>query len=380
MVLLNVIKFEGDDKTLVWKHPAEDFNTQSQLIVHESQEAILYKNGQALDLFGPGRHRLTSQNMPILRKLINMPTGGVSAFHCEVYFINKAVTLNVEWGTPSKFQVLDSTFNVPLDVGASGNMEFKIKNSRKFLIEVVGTQRSLNSSQLTQYFKGKIITKVKSYLAKVMSQISYLVVNQNLEDISEAIKEKLAIDFNFYGVNLINFYLNNIIIPGEQTEKIREVLNKKLEYGTLGFNWADEQIAEISKRYASNPGMQDSVGGMMAQIPVALAFGEMLKGNIAGNITSGFANKSEAFSFNKPNEIKEENPRNHSNIGDNTKFCPDCGNQLDFNLKCNDCGLKFTYDESGNLDKISPNKCDKCGFEVDENHKFCPECGNKMTN
>lgn len=84
-----VIKYEGDNSTFVWKHPCEDFNTSTQLIVHESQEAVFFLNGQALDLFGPGRHTLETQNIPLLRHLINIPTDGETAFHCEVYFINK---------------------------------------------------------------------------------------------------------------------------------------------------------------------------------------------------------------------------------------------------------------------------------------------------
>ena len=90
MAILSVIKHEGPNNLLVWKAPHEDFNTKSQLIVHESQEAVFFKNGQALDTFGPGRHTLDTQNIPLLRKLINLPFGGESPFHCEVYFINKS--------------------------------------------------------------------------------------------------------------------------------------------------------------------------------------------------------------------------------------------------------------------------------------------------
>ena len=96
--ILKIIKYEGGPDQIVWKHPAEDFNTGSQLIVHESQEALFFKNGQALDLFGPGRYTLSTQNIPLLSKLINLPTGGESPFHCEVYFINKADILEVFWG------------------------------------------------------------------------------------------------------------------------------------------------------------------------------------------------------------------------------------------------------------------------------------------
>ena len=105
--IASVIKYEGDNSTFIWKHPCEDFNTSSQLIVHESQEAILFLNGQALDLFGPGRHTLETENIPILRHLINIPTGGESAFHCEVYFINKTEQMAIRWGTDSKVQYVE---------------------------------------------------------------------------------------------------------------------------------------------------------------------------------------------------------------------------------------------------------------------------------
>ena len=88
--LLKVIKYEGGDDTIVYKHSAEDFNTHSQLIVHQSQEAVFFKDGRALDLFGPGKYTLYSENIPLLRSIINIPTEGVSPFHCEVFFIIKA--------------------------------------------------------------------------------------------------------------------------------------------------------------------------------------------------------------------------------------------------------------------------------------------------
>lgn len=361
MELLKVIKFEGDDKTLVWKHPAKDFNTQSQLIVHESQEAILYKNGQALDLFGPGRHTLTSQNIPLIKKLINMPTGGVSAFHCEVYFINKSISLNRKWGTSSQIQVLDPTFNIPLNAGASGSMEIQIENSRKFLIKVVGTQPNVDTEKLTWYFREKISTQVKTYLAKIMSEVSYLTINQNLDDISLALHEKLSKDLSFYGVKLVNFYLSTIIIPEADTIRVKEILNKKLEYGTLDYNWADEQIADISKRYASNPGMQDSVGGMVAQIPMALAFGEMLKEGITPKIQNSFSEKATAF------KNKDSNMDNQGNDKSNG-FCSECGEKLNDNAKfCSKCG-----------NKIKKLKCVNCDAIIKEDDKFCSKCGNKI--
>ena len=96
--LASIIKYEGDNETLVWKHPIEDFNMGSQLIVHESQEAIFFRDGQALDLFGPGRYTLETQQLPILEKLYDLPTNPEGTFHSEVYFINKTVQMSHQMG------------------------------------------------------------------------------------------------------------------------------------------------------------------------------------------------------------------------------------------------------------------------------------------
>lgn len=98
--LASIIKFEGDNEALIWKHPIEDFNYGSQLIVHESQEAIFFRDGQALDLFGAGRYTLETQQLPLLESLYKLPTDNEGTFHSEVYFINKTVQMSIKWGTP----------------------------------------------------------------------------------------------------------------------------------------------------------------------------------------------------------------------------------------------------------------------------------------
>ena len=100
--IAEVLKYEGDNSTFIWKHPSEDFNSLTQLIVHESQEAIFFLNGQALDLFGAGRYTLTTQNIPLVGKLLNKVTDDESPFHCEVYFINRAEQMAIRWGTDTR--------------------------------------------------------------------------------------------------------------------------------------------------------------------------------------------------------------------------------------------------------------------------------------
>ena len=125
--IVDIIKYEGDNSTFIWKHPCEDFNSLTQLIVHESQEAIFFANGQAADTFGPGRYKLDAENIPILTKLINLVTG-VSVFHCQVYFINKTVQMGVKWGTDSKVRFVEPTLGVPVELGASGEMNLAVSD------------------------------------------------------------------------------------------------------------------------------------------------------------------------------------------------------------------------------------------------------------
>ena len=136
--IAEVLKYEGDNSTFIWKHPSEDFNSLTQLIVHESQEAIFFMNGQALDLFGPGRYTLETQNIPRIGKILNRTTGDVSPFHCEVYYINKTVQMALKWGTDSKVRYIDPDFGIPVELGASGELNLTVSDSRKLFVKLVG--------------------------------------------------------------------------------------------------------------------------------------------------------------------------------------------------------------------------------------------------
>ena len=213
--IFDVIKYEGNNDTFIWKHPCEDFNTLTQLIVHESQEAIFFMNGQALDLFGPGRHTLETQNIPLIGKALNMPTGGKTPFHCEVYFINKTEQMSIKWGTDSKVQYMEPTYNFPLSIGASGEMSLRAEDSRKLLLKLVGTENYLTQAKLTSFFRAFLMTRVKSYIAQVMktNSISIFEIDENLAMFSNAIKNLLVNDFAEYGVALEQFFVTNIVKP-----------------------------------------------------------------------------------------------------------------------------------------------------------------------
>ena len=384
--IAEVIKYEGDNSTFVWKHPCEDFNTTSQLIVHESQEAILFLNGQALDLFGPGRYTLETQNIPILRGLINIPTGGESAFHCEVYFINKAEQMAIRWGTDSKVQYVEPTYKFPISIGASGEMALSVDDSRKLLVKLVGTERILDRQQLTAYFRGILMTKVKAYIAQTMraNAINIFEIDESLETFSADIQRKLIPDFLDYGVQLKRFYVTTVIKPDgdPQYEKFKElhfrqyadIAEAKLRQQTdviraqteaqkvvidsqaqatkrsqEGYTYQQERGFDVAQDAARNEavGQFSNMGiglGMMAGV------GGTVGGMVGGAVSDAFAGIT-------------TRPQQAAN-----RFCDQCGAELTPGAAfCDECGAPQT----------SPDICAKCGFKFTKPGKFCPKCGAK---
>ncbi len=357
MQIADIIQYEGDNKTLVWKHPTQDFNTTTQLIVHESQEALFYKNGQALDLFPAGRYTLETQNIPIIKRILHLPTGGKTPFHSEVYFINKAYILNIKWGTSTRAEVLDPKFQILLNVGASGVMGISICDARKFVVKLVGTETGFSLEQLSVYFKELIVARVKTYLTRIMNEVSFVVVNSHMNDISLALQNQLAADLQEYGILLSNFYVSTIHIPDEDKQKVKEALSTASARAIEGYNWVDEQISEIAKKYAKGTGTDGHVTDWIAQAPVAFAFGQMLKESMHPFMNRTFINTAKAFG--EPNEKTPTGP------ADQKKNCPKCGNLSSLEAAfCAQCGYQYP-------DKM----CSKCGNKINEDDKFCPKCG-----
>ncbi|MCL2654938.1 MAG: SPFH domain-containing protein [Coriobacteriia bacterium] len=239
-----VIKSEGDNSLLIWKSPVEDFNTGTQLIVHESQEAIFFLNGQALDLFSAGRHTLTTQNVPLLKKILNKATSDKSPFHCEIYFINKVNLPNVPWGI-GDVEYMDPEFNFPLKIGASGSMVLRVDDSRKLLLKFVGTEYQLTVDSFTIKMKDFVKMKAKAYLAKFMPEqhINIFEVDQKLDEIAGGLQGLLQSDFDDYGVDLDTLLVTTIKKPEEDPQYKRFMSLYREQYLKI-------QEAELERRAA----------------------------------------------------------------------------------------------------------------------------------
>ena len=386
MAIHDVIKYEGDNSTFVWKHPREDFNTSSQLIVHETQEAIFFLNGQPLDLFGSGKYTLETQNIPLLRHVINIPTGGVSAFHCEVYFVNKVEQMAIPWGTDSKVQYMEPTYGFPISVGAGGEMSLRVADSKQLLIKLVGTESLLSREKLVSYFRAFLMARVKTYIAQIFkaNKISIFEVDEHLTEFSDALREKLVPDFAGYGIALERFFVTRIVKPDgdSQYEKFKElhfrqyadiaeaklrqqvgVIDQQTEAQKMviqsqgiaqkrqieGYTYQQERGFDVAEHLAQNEGAGNfsSAGiglGMMAGV-----------GSAVGSTVGGMF--SEVFSG------MQSTPSSSPD-----RFCEQCGARLIPGAAfCDECGQPVPQ----------PNRCSKCGYVFERPGKFCPKCGTK---
>ena len=385
--IAEIIKYEGDNSTFIWKHPCEDFNTTSQLVVHESQEAIFFMNGQALDLFEAGRHTLETQNIPLLRRIINIPTGGKSPFHCEVYFINKTEQMAIRWGTDSRVQYVEPTYKFPISIGASGEMSLSVADSRKLLVRLVGTEAGLDRQRLVAYFRAVLMTKVKSYIAQVMRQnaINIFEIDEQLEVFSKELHTKLADDFLEYGINLNRFYITTIAKPdGEpQYERFKElhfrqyadIAEAKLKQQTdiiraqteaqkviidsqaqatkraqEGYTYQQERGFDVAQDVAKNEG-----AGQFLNMGIGLGVMTGVSGGVA-QVVGGAVNA--AFGDSNAQPVVTVNDH-----------CENCGAKLATGAAfCDECGTKVA---------IPTNVCCNCGYEFERPGNFCPKCGAK---
>lgn len=386
MKIVDIIQYEGDNQTFVWKHPCEDFNTASQLIVHESQEAIFFMNGQALDLFGAGRYTLETQNIPLLRKITSIPTDGKTPFHCEVYFINKTEQMAIKWGTDSRVQYVEPTYKFPLSIGASGEMTLRVEDSRKLLVKLVGTEQLLDNVKLTSFFRAFLMTRVKSYVAQVMREkaINIFEIDEELEVFSAGIQEKLIGDFAEYGVGLSHFLVTTVMKPdGEpQYEKFKElhfrqyadiaeaklrqqvsVINAETEAQKVvidsqaqatkriqeGYTYQQERGFDVAQDAARN-----EASGQFANMGIGLGMMSGVGGAIGGAVGGAMQG---AFGGVNLSESQTQTTAG---------FCDQCGAQLTPGAAfCDQCGAR----------QAPADCCAKCGSKFQKPGKFCPKCG-----
>lgn len=350
MALINVIKFEGPRDALVWESPVKDFNIGAQLYVPESCEALFFRDGAALDLFGSGRHTLTTANIPLIRKLYEGLAGKNTVFTAQVYYINKTITEELGWGTNAPIQLEDPKYGILINVKSFGTYRIQVEDSRKFLVKIVGAISQFNKQEIQNYFRSQMMSKIKAELARAITKrrVSILEITTEQDALSEMLKDALADVFDDYGVALKEFSIASVRASDEDLQKLKEIKESSAEtilgaharrqaMDTLGTNYREMETFDVMKEAAKNQA-DGGITGLGVGLGLAPAMGQIFQQNL------------------------QQNPQGSS------MTCPSCGASNSANSKfCCECGQK-----------LAVNSCPKCGAQVRPGAKFCGECGTKM--
>lgn len=428
--LASVIKYEGGNNIFVFKHPIEDFNCGSQLIVHESQEALFFKDGKALDLFPAGRYTLTTQNLPVLQNLYKLPVGENQVFHSEIYFINLVTQMGLKWGTDSKVRLFDPASGLFLEIGACGNFSLRVCDSRKLILKLVGTTSSFKQEDINgdgefgttaviAKFKALIINRVKSNLASLIktNNIDILEIDSKLDVLSERLKDVINETLEEYGLTMPEFFITTVLTPDEdpnfkrlkqqfadKTLKVREENIKKAEAEAAQVRkiieaQTDNEILKMkayaeaeaykAKAYAEAEEMR--MKGYTYQQETARKVGlESMKNGLTG---SGGSSMGSAFGDIAGLGVQLGAMGSVINMTKNTispalDFASQGFGQVNGQKLNNNQNSIFSWNCSCGTNGITSNFCPNCGKSKIENNKwncvcgmmdissnFCPNCG-----
>ena len=266
----DVIKNTGYGELLIWRQPEEDFNTNSTLIVMPGEEAIFIKGGHVEQVFEHGTYKLSTKNYPFISRLRNAFTGGVSTFNCVVYFVRKAHSEEIGWGTDSPIQVRDKVLGIATKLKSRGSYKVQISNPVKFLEKLIGNNIPFQTQkELNKYFVNEFQSKIKSVIARAIneSNTEILGIDSRLDELSETIEPYMQEILDDYGLKCVRFIVSAIDIDDDELRrrydeigmndvigKIRNAQADKAVMETLGNDWGRQQAANILGNLSVNPG------------------------------------------------------------------------------------------------------------------------------
>lgn len=273
--LLDIIEWNDDSAdTLVWRFPRyeNEIKYGAQLLVRQAQAAVFVNQGKIADAFPAGRHKLITENLPLLTTLQGWKYGFHSPFKAEVYFVNTRNFTNLKWGTQNPVILRDPEFG-PVRLRSYGSYVIRVADPARFIREIVGTNAHFTLDGIVDQLRNLIVARFADLLGE--RRIPVVELSANYNELSAALAEKLAPEFREYGLEMSKLLLENISLPQE----VEAALDKKSSMGIIGNldNYVKFQSANAMETAAANPGGDASAGvGMGMGFAMANQLGKML--------------------------------------------------------------------------------------------------------
>lgn len=348
MALMSLIEYVDElGPEMVHRVPEKgsgEFAVGSQLIVRENQWAVFFRDGKAYDVFGPGRHTLTTQNIPLLTAVLTAPLFGDSPFRSEVFFVSQRTFTDLKWGTAEPILFRDSEFKM-IRLRSNGIYTIQIVDPKLFVVKLVGTRGIFTNMQIEDFLRGVIVARLADLLGETLDSV--LDLPRYFDELAAGLKARIRDDLAQYGIAIVDFLVNAISPPEDVQRRIDERSGMEAVGGMDRYFQfkAAQAIGDLARAGGSGGGEAGDVGTAAAAglgLGTGAGLGMMIPGMLQQAMAGGVQPKIRC-----PNCGKD--------IPFGSKFCPECGHNLSATVTCPEC--KATLPAGS---------------------KFCPNCGHKM--
>lgn len=353
MAILDLIEYvdERPDEIVhrIPEYGSGEFRLGSQCVVRESQRAAFVRDGKALDILPPGRHTLSTANIPLLTGIIGLPFGSRSPFRAEVYYVMMREFTDLKWGTPQPVVFRDSEFGM-IRIRAFGTYSMRVKDPQLFVNQIVGTQSSYTTTNIEEFLRSIIINEFNDMMGETLTTL--LDVQAKTIDLARAALHSLSDDFERLGLELRSFQVGAITPP----EDVQKAIDQRSSMGAIGNMQAYTQYQTAQAIGGIGQGGEGSgQGGNLAE-GAGLGAGIGLGAAMADALRQSMAGGAAAAQPTQPPVAGQ-------------RFCPNCGQPVPAGAKfCPNCGFNLA----------ATTACPKCGTENPPGAKFCQNCGTQL--